>query len=391
MGKCAVLYECYEWQRQALQPVFDLSAWMMQPAETIVPIQRALQELGLRLARSGEPVEADLGDFVRLDVRGPLDVQAHAEGPFATCWRFRSSGGAPAPVVFVPPCSGYVAGITSPLIVRLVSHRPVLALDWTDARQVPKGEGSFHLADQIAVVEAVVRRAGPGAVVLGLSQSVTAAVAGAALAARAGAKPAALVLLAGPFDTSVGVHPLSSLLRLHRRTSLENQFTSIVPHRFPGAGRRVYPGLLQLWAYTLANPSLYVESTFGLFNELAAGEPGLREREHRDLHSLADVPAEIFIDTIEAVYRQNALATGRLQANGRRIDLEALAGVQLLTVEMTADELVGRGHTHAAVDHVPHGGARRLTVEGGQHHEVFTGERFFSAVAPHLDDFLEAA
>jgi poly-beta-hydroxyalkanoate depolymerase len=97
------------------------------------------------------------------------------------------------------------------------------------------------------------------------------------------------------------------------------------------------------------------------------------------------------LDTITAVYREHALVRNRMAFNGRRVELAALEGVQLLTVEMTADEFVGKGQVHAAVDHVPHGGARRVTVEGGRHHEVFTGDRFFAAVAPHLDYLMEAA
>lgn len=374
-------------------PALGVADWALQPARTWLPAQLALQDMAGRLARAGEPVEDELGDFVRADAGGPFHASAHRISPFAAAWRMRGAGGygRGAPLVFVPPCSGYVAGVTSPLIARLLRHRPVLALDWTDARHVPSAAGRFGLVEQIAAVEAVIREAGPGAVVVGLSQSVIAAVAGAALAAAAGARPAALVLLAGPFDTRDGIHPVSALLRVQPRSVLERQLTTTVPDRFAGAGRQVYPGLLQLWAYAFGNPRLYAESNLGLFVELTAGEPGLRAREHRDLHSLADVPAELFLETVDAVYRDHALVRERIVVDERRIDLSTLAGVLLLTVEMTADELVGAGHTHAAVEHLPHAGARRVTVEGGRHHEVFTGERFFTAVAPHLDEFLEAA
>ncbi len=386
-----VFYQLYEWQRWAWSPLAGVADWAFKPAQALLPFQVATQELAARLGRASEPVAGELDAFVRADVGGPFDAAATALGPFATSWCFRSAKRIGPPVVLVPPCSGYCAGVTSPLITTLLRHRPVVAIDWRDARLVPDEVGPFGLADQIVAVEQTIRAAGPGSIVVGLSQSVIAAVAGAALAAADGIRPQALILLAGPFDTRVGNHALSLLLRMQPLPALEAQFTTHVPGRYPGAGRRVYPGLLQLFAYALSNPQLYAESQAGMFAELVAGAPGGRAREHRDLHSLCDVPAELFLDTVVAVYRQHALVDGRLAIGGRRVKLEALEGVQLLTVELTADELVGAGQTHAAVDHVPHGGARRVTVEGGRHHEAFTGERFFAAVAPHLDDLLEAA
>ena len=386
-----MFYPWYEWQRGFWSPFLDAAAWATRPAQLIAPLQLAGEDLARRLARAGEPIETDLGAFVRGDVGGPFDTSARELGPFATLWRFRGPRGGGAPVVLVPPCSGYACGVTSPLIATMLRHRPVLALDWKDARLVPQAAGPFGLADQVAAVERAVRDAGPGAIVVGLSQSVAAAVAGAALAAASGAPAGALVLLAGPFDTREGNDPLSFLLRAQPLAALEAQFTTLVPRRYPGAGRRVYPGLLQLLAYAFGNSPAYLEMQAGLIAELVAGTPGDRAREHRDLHSLADVPAELFLDTITAVYREHALVTNRLAFGGRRVDFQALEGVQLLTVEMTADEFVGKGQVHAAVDHLPHAGARRVTVEGGRHHEVFTGERFFAAVAPHLEHLLEAA
>ena len=365
--------------------------WAFSPARTLLPLQVAGHDIVERLGRASEPVAAGFEDFVRADVGGPFDATASELGPFVTAWRFRAGRSTAAPAVLVPPASGYAAGVTSPLVATLLRHRPVVALDWKDARLVPQKAGPFGLGDQIHAVETAVRQAGPGAVVVGLSQSVIAAVAGAALAAAGGIRPAALILLAGPFDTREGGHSLSTFLRLQPLVQMEAQFTTQVPMRYPGAGRRVYPGLLQLLAYALSNPQLYIENQAGLFAELVAGEPGLRAREHRDLHSLCDVPAELFLDTVVAAYREHALVRNRLAFDGRRVDLGALRGIQLLTLELTADELVGRGQTHAAVDHLPHGGARRVTVEGGRHHEAFTGDRFFAAVAPHLDDLLMAA
>ncbi len=386
-----MFYQLLEWQRQLWVPLMDASRWATGPARSFLPLQIAGSDLAARLVDALEPVQANLAAFVQADVTGPFDAQATAMGPFVTAWRLRAARADRVPAVLVPPYSGYVAGVTSPLVAAILRHRPVVALEWRDARLVPAADGPFGLVDQVAAVERAIVEAGPGAVVVGLSQSVVAVVAGAALAAAAGCKPAALVLLAGPFDTREGSHPLTTFLRLQPMAALQGQLTTAVPSRYPGHGRQVYPGVLQLVAYAFGNAPLYLGAQAGLLAELTDGRPAERTREHRDLHSLQDVPAELFLDTVTVAYRQHALARGTLAFAGRRVELEALRGVRLLTVEGTADELVGQGHTHGAADVLPHGGARRLTVEGARHHEMFTGQRFAEAVAPHLGELVEAA
>jgi poly(3-hydroxybutyrate) depolymerase len=386
-----VFYQLLEWQRQWAAPWLDATRLASGPARSLLPLQVAGGDLARRLVGALEPVEADLSDFVRADVVGPFDARAVETSPFATTWRLRAARAERSPAVLVPPFSGYVAGVTSPLVVALLRHRPVVALDWRDARLVPSTAGPFGLVDQIKAVERAIFEAGPGSVAVGLSQSVVATVAGAALAAARGCKVRALVLLAGPLDTREGQHPLSTFLRVQPLQALQAKFTTTVPPRYPGRGRMVYPGLYQLIAYALGNAPLYFSAQAGLLAELAAGHPALRTREHRDLHSLQDVPGELFLDTVAVAFQQHALAQGRLSVDRRRVDLEALRGVELLTIEGTADELVGQGHTHRAVDLLPHGGARRVTVEGARHHEMFTGLRFVESVAPHLEDLLDAA
>ncbi len=70
---------------------------------------------------------------------------------------------------------------------------------------------------------------------------------------------------------------------------------------------------------------------------------------------------------------------------------DGLAGAPLLTIEAGADGLVGRGQTHAAHRRLAPLGAvsvGRHTVPGADHHDLFTGPRFRSAVAPVLGAFL---
>ena len=82
------------------------------------------------------------------------------------------------------------------------------------------------------------------------------------------------------------------------RDVLAASLTCEVAPGHPGAGRRVYPALFQLLAYGMASPGLYAEVQQGLLREIAAGQAGAYERQHGDLHSLLDVPGELFVEML---------------------------------------------------------------------------------------------
>ncbi|NBB69099.1 MAG: hypothetical protein GVY33_02060, partial [Alphaproteobacteria bacterium] len=66
-----MFYPWYEWQRGFWSPFVEAAAWAARPAQLIAPLQMAGEDLARRLARAGEPIETDLGAFVRGDVGGP--------------------------------------------------------------------------------------------------------------------------------------------------------------------------------------------------------------------------------------------------------------------------------------------------------------------------------
>ena len=101
------------------------------------------------------------------------------------------------------------------------------------------------------------------------------------------------------------------------RDMLAASLTGEVAPGHPGAGRRVYPALFQLLAYGMASPGLYAEVQQGLLREIAAGQAGAYDRQHGDLHSLLDVPGELFLEMLDWALDRVALAWRR--AGARRV------------------------------------------------------------------------
>jgi poly(3-hydroxybutyrate) depolymerase len=266
----------------------------------------------------------------------------------------------------------------------------VIATDWVDARLVPRVEGGFGLEGQIAAgVKAATALAAPAHVVA-LSQSGPAALAVAALLAgrTPGLTPASLVFLGCQLDPAARHTPLQRVLAHWPRRLLAASLTAEVGLGYPGSGRRVCPSLLQLLAYGFASPRLHADVQQGLLRELAAGQDGGEHgRQHHDLHSLMDVPAELFLEMLDWPLGEAPWGGDRPIIGGRVRDLASLRRLPLLTVESGRDELVGRGQTHALRRRLRAERAWAATLRDGRHHDLFTGPGFLVGVAPILRRF----
>ena len=102
--------------------------------------------------------------------------------------------------------------------------------------------------------------------------------------------------------------------------------TAKVAADYPGRGRRVYPSVLQLLAYGMASPGLYAEVQRGLLHELAFGRAGEFDRQHADIHSLLDVPSELFMHMLAWTLDRAPWRRGMPVLAGTGYDLLAYSG-----------------------------------------------------------------
>ena len=108
---------------------------------------------------------------------------------------------------------------------------------------------------------------------------------------------------------------------------------------------------------------------------------------------MADLPAEVYLDTIEAIFRQNRLARGELTWRGRPVRPERITRTGLLTVEGEHDDICGPGQTMAAHElctRIPPYRRRHHLQAGAGHFGVFSGRRWEGQVAPVVRGFIAA-
>ena len=134
--------------------------------------------------------------------------------------------------------------------------------------------GRFGLDEYIDHLIEFIAALGPGAHVVAICQPCVAALAAAALMAEDDhpAQPASLTLMAGPIDCRISPTEVNRLATSKPIGWFEKNLISRVPWRLPGAGRRVYPGFLQLRAFISMNRERHVDAFRNYYAHLAADE-----------------------------------------------------------------------------------------------------------------------
>ena len=355
---------------------------------------------GRAAAGFGEVIERSLRHHLPpdLDLDG-VTQRVVAKRPFGRLLHLALTGGGDRPpLLAVNPMSGHFSALFEDFYAGLLPHFDLYVAEWADARDVPAAAGAFGLDDQITIIEDDIRRLGPGLHVTGFSQSTVPLTAAAALVAAAepAAAPRTLTLIAGPLDTRVNPNPVNRFIAGHPLAWFDSHLTAEVPFYYSGAGRRVFPGFLQLAGYISASMEDQIDAHFAFFESLVRGD-GDGAQAHRDFYdrflAVMDLPAEFFDDMLARVFRDAALARGALQVGGRQVDTSALCDTALFTAEAGEDDLSAPGQTHAAHDFcaaLPAARRRRMTLDGLGHIGLVHGRRWRQEVLPAMVDFVRA-
>jgi poly(3-hydroxybutyrate) depolymerase len=302
-------------------------------------------------------------------------------------------GGDPR-VLVVAPLSGHFAALLRDLLAALLAEHDVYITDWADARDVPLDQGEFGVEENIAYIMDFIRCLGGRTHLIGLCQSAMPALAAAALLARQGAAapPRSLTLINGMLDTRIDPTRIDRLARRHSREWFERNAISEVPQGYPGQGRRVYPASLQ-HAALIAYLARHLASGGELFGKvLQDDETNPDGPSFLELYlSVMDLPARVFLDMIELVFREHALPSGRLRWRGDRVEPEAIRETALMTVEGEHDDVSAPGQTriaHALCSGIPTHRRRHYLQAGVGHFGTFHGRAWRHEVLPRLRAFI---
>ena len=320
--------------------------------------------------------------------------------PFGTLLHFRKDVDAPQPkVLVVAPLSGHFATLLRVTVKTLLGDHDVYITDWHNLRDVPLAAGPFAFDDYVDHVIRFIETIGPDTHVLAVCQPCVQVLAAAAVMAadKNPAQPRSMTLMAGPVDTRISPTKVNELALGKTIEWFEKNLIATVPMRYKGAGRRVYPGFVQLLAFMSMNLERHKKAYQDLHDHVVAGEIEKAEAIktfYDEYLAVLDLSADFYLETVRYVFQEALLAKGELTYRGRRVDPAAIRRTALLTVEGERDDICALGQTAAAHDLCtslrPYLKRHHLQTGVG-HYGVFSGRRWETQIYPIVRNFVLSA
>jgi len=302
---------------------------------------------------------------------------------------------APA-VLIVAPLSGHYATLLRGTVEGFLQDHDVYVTDWVNARQVPMLEGRFDFFDYIDHVRTMLGQIGPRAHVVGVCQPGPPVLAACALMAadKDPNRPASMTFMGSPIDARLSPTVTNQLAEAKPFTWFKSNMIHTVPWPYPGFGRRVYPGFVQLYSFMSMNEDKHVDAHRDYFGHLVSGDgDGAQKHEafYDEYLSVLDLTEEFYLQTIDIVFQQHLLARGLLEHRGRMVDLTGITDIGLMTVEGGQDDISGVGQTQAAhtlCTGLPDDRRVLYVHPDVGHYGVFNGRRFRDDIYPRVRDFI---
>jgi poly(3-hydroxybutyrate) depolymerase len=319
--------------------------------------------------------------------------------PFGQLKRFVREGVEGGPkLLIVAPMSGHYATLLRGTVERMLPFADVHITDWRDAKLVPLADGRFDLDDYVDYLTAFLEEMGPGSHMLAVCQPSVPAYATAALmsADQHPCRPKTLTMMGGPVDTRQAPTAVNTLATKRPHAWFEQNVIATIPAAYPGAGRRVYPGFLQLAGFMSMNLGNHMTSHWEMFKHLVHGDGASADQTkdfYEEYRSVCDMTAEFYLQTIDVVFQTHALPRGEYIHRGRRVDPAAITDIGLLAIEGERDDISGLGQTKAALTlatALSDDKKRYLMAEGVGHYGIFNGSKWRDRIAPVVEQWITA-
>ncbi|MCC2975530.1 polyhydroxyalkanoate depolymerase [Sphingomonas sp. PL-96] len=405
-----MLYDAYEFQRSMLagaSAMANFGAGLLQnPANPFSyfgggpVLASALEVFAHAAAPRGKPAFGITSTTVNgreVAVREEIVLRK----PFGQLKHFAREGVTGGPkLLIVAPMSGHYATLLRDTVRRMVTSADVYITDWRDAKLAPLSDGRFDVDDYIdyliEFLAAIGAEGDPRAHVLAVCQPSVPAYAAVAAMGRDQHpnRPYTLSLMGGPIDTREAPTAVNTLATERPHAWFEQNVIATVPMTYPGAGRRVYPGFLQLAGFMSMNLGNHMISHWEMFKHLVEGDGDsatATKAFYDEYRSVCDMTAEFYLQTIELVFQTHALPKGTMTHRGRPVDPAAITDTALLAIEGERDDISGLGQTRAALTlatALPDAKKQYHMAEGVGHYGIFHGSKWRNRIAPVLEGWI---
>lgn len=404
-----MLYQLHEMQRAFLTPFAAFtdagSQLFSSPYSPLAytPISRQMAAGYELMTRIGKEYQKPAWNLPTTEIKGKsvrVIEGVAMDKPFCRLLHFqrnvRHAGRDDPKVLLVAPLSGHHATLLRDTVRALLPAHDVYVTDWVDARMVPLSAGPFHLNDYVRYVQDFIRHLGPDVHVISVCQPTVPVLAAVSLMASANdpCQPRSMVMMGGPIDPRQSPTQVNRLATTKPYAWFENQVIHPVPPRYPGAGRKVYPGFLQHAGFMAMNPDRHMKSHYDFYLDLLRGDDSDAEAHRRfydEYNAVLDMPAEFYLDTIRMVFQEFQLPNGTWEVDGKLVRPADIKNVALFTIEGELDDISGQGQTRAAIKlckNIPAERKMHYTAPNCGHYGIFSGRRWREMICPKIAEFI---
>ncbi len=328
-----------------------------------------------------------------------IDVNVVVEKPFGNLVQFFVRRRAPMArkVLLVAPMSGHYATLLRSTVGSLLPDCDVYVTDWHNARDIPVSAGKFDIEDYTLYLAEFMRKMGPDTHVIAVCQPVPLALAATAYLAAEdpSAQPRSLTLIGGPVDPDAAATDVTDFGRRVTMGQLEQTAIQRVGFKHKGAGRMVYPGLLQLQSFMSMNAERHSKAFSEQILRVARGEAADHDAHNRfydEYLAVMDMTAEFYLSTVERIFKNREIADNCFEVAGKRVDIGAITDVAVMTVEGANDDISAPGQCVAALDLLTGLPAKKKTQHlepGAGHYGIFAGKSWRLNIRPLVLSFID--
>ncbi|MBO9397441.1 polyhydroxyalkanoate depolymerase [Shimia sp. R9_2] len=329
-----------------------------------------------------------------------VNINTLVERPFGDLIHFDVSGRAPMKrkVLLVAPMSGHYATLLRSTVKSLISDCEVYITDWHNARDIPVSEGKFDVEDYTLYLVDFMKHLGPDIHVMAVCQPAPLTLAATAYLAGEDpkAQPRSLTLIGGPIDTEAAATEVTDFGHRVTMGQLKETMIQRVGFKYPGVGRMVYPGLLQLHSFMSMNAERHSKAFTDQIMRVTRGEASDHDQHNRfydEYLAVMDMTAEFYLSTVERIFKNNEIAKNTFTVKGRPVDVGKITTVAIKTVEGAKDDITAPGQCVAALDlctGLPDSKKASHVEPDAGHYGIFAGKSWRNNIRPLVLEFIDA-
>ncbi len=329
-----------------------------------------------------------------------VDVVTAIEKPFGNLIHFavRRRDPMARKIMVVAPMSGHYATLLRSTVLSLLPDADVYVTDWHNARDIPVSAGKFDIEDYTLYLVEFMRHMGPDSHVIAVCQPAPLTLAAAAYLAAEDpdAQPHSLILIGGPIDPDAAATDVTDFGSRVTMGQLEQLAVQRVGFKYKGAGRMVYPGLLQLAGFISMNGERHAKAFQEQIMRVARGEASDHDAHNRfydEYLAVMDMTAEFYLSTVERIFKNREIAKNEFIVAGKKVDIGAIKRVAVMTVEGEKDDISAPGQCVAALKMLTglpdEKKSQHLEPEAG-HYGIFAGKSWRLNIRPLVLGFIDA-